>query len=52
MWDKKLRDQREWFLKEEKVKVNESLRINKSNSGIYPDNLFGAPGTFRKLNID
>ncbi|KAL6440292.1 hypothetical protein ACFW04_003100 [Cataglyphis niger] len=49
MWQAKLMQQREWFLEQEKVKVNESLR---SNSVIKPDDLFGVSGTFRKLNID
>ncbi|XP_025262194.1 alpha-tocopherol transfer protein-like isoform X1 [Camponotus floridanus] len=49
MWKAKLIERREWFLKEEKVKVNESLR---SNSVINPDDLFGVSGTFRKLDID
>lgn len=49
MWHAKLVERREWFLKEEKVKVNESLR---SNSVINPDDLFGVSGTFRKLDID
>ncbi|GAB1866003.1 Alpha-tocopherol transfer protein-like [Camponotus japonicus] len=49
MWNAKLMERREWFLKQEKVKVNESLR---SNSVINPDNLFGVSGTFRKLDID
>ncbi|XP_050445990.1 alpha-tocopherol transfer protein-like isoform X4 [Cataglyphis hispanica] len=49
MWKAKLMQRREWFLEQEKVKVNESLR---SNSVIKPDDLFGVSGTFRKLNID
>lgn len=49
MWKAKLIERREWFLKQEKVKVNESLR---SNSVINPDDLFGVSGTFRKLDID
>lgn len=49
MWQAKLMQRREWFLEQEKVKVNESLR---SNSVIDPDDLFGVPGTFRKLNLD
>lgn len=49
MWQAKLMERREWFLEQEKVKVDESLR---SNSVINPYDLFGVPGTFRKLNID
>ncbi|GAB1867374.1 Alpha-tocopherol transfer protein-like [Camponotus japonicus] len=49
MWKAKLMERREWFLEQEKVKVNESLR---SNSVINPDDLFGVSGTFRKLDID
>ncbi|XP_050445986.1 retinol-binding protein pinta-like isoform X3 [Cataglyphis hispanica] len=49
MWKAKLMQRREWFLEQEKVKVNESLR---SNSVIKPDDVFGVSGTFRKLNID
>ncbi|XP_070151922.1 alpha-tocopherol transfer protein-like [Polyergus mexicanus] len=40
---------RGWFLEQEKVKVDESLR---SNSVINPYDLFGVPGTLQKLNID
>ncbi|XP_029670273.1 retinaldehyde-binding protein 1-like [Formica exsecta] len=49
MWQAKLMERREWFLEQEKVKVDESLR---SNSVINPYDLFGVPGTFQKLNID
>ncbi|XP_029171652.1 retinol-binding protein pinta-like [Nylanderia fulva] len=49
MWQAKLKERRKWFLEQENVKVNESLR---SNSVINPDDLFGVSGTFRKLNID
>jgi hypothetical protein len=49
MWRAKLIERRDWFLKEEKLKANESLR---TNSVINPDDLFGVPGTFRQLQID
>ena len=49
MWNAKFIERREWFLEQEKAKVNESFR---QNSIINPDDLFGAPGTFRKLDID
>ncbi|XP_067207947.1 alpha-tocopherol transfer protein-like [Linepithema humile] len=49
MWRAKLVERRDWFLKEEKRKVNESLR---TNSVINPHDLFGVSGTFRQLLID
>jgi len=49
MWHAKIVERRDWFLKEEKRKANESLR---TNSTINPDDLFGIPGTFRTLEID
>jgi len=48
MWKAKLMERREWFMEQEKVKVDESLRANPLN----PDDLFGVSGTFRKLDID
>jgi len=49
MWHAKLVERRDWFLKEEKRKANESLR---TNSVLNPEDLFGVSGTFRKLQID
>ncbi|CAL1676132.1 unnamed protein product [Lasius platythorax] len=51
MWQAKLIERRKWFLEQENVKVNESLRSN-SEFKINPNDLFGVSGTFRKLNID
>ncbi|XP_014485293.1 PREDICTED: alpha-tocopherol transfer protein-like [Dinoponera quadriceps] len=49
MWRAKLMEQRDWLLDQNKLKVNESLRVD---SVINPDDLFGVSGTFRKLDID
>ncbi|XP_011702188.1 PREDICTED: alpha-tocopherol transfer protein-like [Wasmannia auropunctata] len=47
---KKLEDYREWFLLDETTRrVNEALRIGKSKSA---NDLFGAEGSFKKLDID
>ncbi|XP_067215896.1 retinol-binding protein pinta-like [Linepithema humile] len=49
MWRAKLAQQRDCLIKEGRRKTQESLRVN---SIINPDELFGVPGTFRKLELD
>ncbi|XP_067215890.1 alpha-tocopherol transfer protein-like isoform X2 [Linepithema humile] len=49
MWRAKLAQRRDCLIKEGRRKTQESLRIN---SIINPDELFGVPGTFRKLEFD
>ncbi|XP_020294682.1 retinol-binding protein pinta-like isoform X2 [Pseudomyrmex gracilis] len=49
MWRANLIKKRDWFLEQNKLKTNESLR---SNSVINLDDLFGVSGTFQKLDID
>lgn len=48
-WKRKVESYREWFLQEETKKSDESLRIEPSKTSL---DLFGADGTFRKLDID
>ncbi|XP_023245449.1 alpha-tocopherol transfer protein-like [Copidosoma floridanum] len=48
-WRQKLSEWRNWFLKEEKVTVDESLRPGPT---IDLDELFGIHGSFRKLEVD
>lgn len=42
-------DLRDWFIKEEQVLTDESLRAEPM---INPDDLFGTYGSFRKLDVD
>lgn len=49
MWQDKLVDLRDWFIKEEQVLTDESLRAEPM---INPDDLFGTYGSFRKLDVD
>ncbi|XP_012274161.1 retinol-binding protein pinta [Orussus abietinus] len=48
-WKQKVIDNREWFLEDEKYRVDESKRQGKSVSGF---DLFGVDGSFKQLNID
>ncbi|GBP00809.1 Alpha-tocopherol transfer protein-like [Eumeta japonica] len=48
-WIKILEEYKEWFVRQEKIKANESLRPGKPTD--Y-DELFGIDGSFRQLNID
>ncbi|CAH0595194.1 unnamed protein product [Chrysodeixis includens] len=48
-WVKKLEEYKDWFLKQESLVANESLRPGKPTN--Y-DELFGIDGSFRQLSID
>ncbi|XP_059479702.1 retinol-binding protein pinta-like [Neocloeon triangulifer] len=48
-WKKIVEDNRQWFLDQESVKTDETKRPGKQ---MNYDELFGASGSFRKLNID
>uniref|UniRef100_A0A1Y1NKZ5 CRAL-TRIO domain-containing protein n=1 Tax=Photinus pyralis TaxID=7054 RepID=A0A1Y1NKZ5_PHOPY len=48
-WKRKVESYREWFLQEEAKKSDESLRTEPPKTAL---DLFGADGTFRKLEID
>ncbi|XP_076181488.1 alpha-tocopherol transfer protein-like [Ptiloglossa arizonensis] len=48
-WIQKLEEYRPWFLEQESVKTNESLRPGKPKT---QDDLFGLDGSFRQLTID
>ncbi|XP_069698964.1 alpha-tocopherol transfer protein-like [Periplaneta americana] len=49
MWVKKLESNREWFLKQEQLKSDESKRPGKS---IDTGEIFGFQGSFRRLSLD
>lgn len=48
-WMKKLEEYKPWFMEQENVKANESLRPEKPKTH---DDLFGLDGSFRQLMID
>ncbi|XP_043272931.1 retinol-binding protein pinta-like isoform X2 [Venturia canescens] len=48
-WKNKVTDRREWFLEDEKYRVNESMRPGKPISGM---DLFGVDGSFKQLSFD
>ncbi|CAB3360784.1 Hypothetical predicted protein [Cloeon dipterum] len=48
-WKKTVEENRQWFLDQETVKADETRRPGKQ---MNYDELFGASGSFRKLNID
>ena len=48
-WKKKVEENRDFLMEQEKYRSDESKRIGKPKTA---DELFGMEGSFRKLNLD
>jgi hypothetical protein len=48
-WKEKLESYRDWFVEQDKLRIDESKRPGKK---IYSSDIFGFEGSFRQLSVD